>query len=115
MWILPFWTSMQDRSKFRASAADDNNNNDDGSRNVYRRLVDVSVGGGLGGGNNGSNKKKTVSYTITFPSTSVTESNKPVKTHLDEINFDLPQTSFKIGITVDPVRISSLQEVRAET
>jgi PsbP len=36
---------------------------------------------------------------------------KPLKTHLDEVNFQSPEIpGYQIGITVDPVRISSLAE-----
>lgn len=38
-------------------------------------------------------------------------SNKPLKTHLDEINFSLEGLrGYQYGITVDPVRIQSLQQ-----
>lgn len=38
-------------------------------------------------------------------------SNKPLKTHVDEINFICTATSgYQYGITVDPVRITSLAE-----
>lgn len=41
--------------------------------------------------------------------------NKPLKTHLDEINFATEALKgYKIGITVDPVRISSLRQVRSD-
>lgn len=37
--------------------------------------------------------------------------NKPLKTHLDEINFSSETIkSYQYGITVDPVRINSMQE-----
>jgi uncharacterized protein YggU (UPF0235/DUF167 family) len=54
----------------------------------------------------------TVSYSITIPS-GMKQSQKPVKTHLDEINF-VSETvkGYQYGITVDPVRINSLKEVR---
>ncbi|KAL9190616.1 hypothetical protein ACHAXT_000322 [Thalassiosira profunda] len=49
-------------------------------------------------------------YTLT-PPPSFVASNKPLKTHLDEINFAPPDVrGYTIGITVDPVRISKLQE-----
>lgn len=38
---------------------------------------------------------------------------KPVKTHLFEMNWKSPSTpKYTFGITIDPVRISSLKEVR---
>jgi hypothetical protein len=50
-------------------------------------------------------------YQITTPST-FAQSQKPVKTHLDEINFVSSQVKgYQYGITVDPVRINSLKEV----
>lgn len=52
--------------------------------------------------------KEKFSYTVTPPPTFV-PGNKPLKTHLDEINFSSPDISrYTIGITVDPVRISSI-------
>jgi len=51
-------------------------------------------------------------YTLQLPP-GTTESSKPVKTHLDEINFAVkPDSSSKwtLGITVDPVRIATLTE-----
>jgi hypothetical protein len=35
---------------------------------------------------------------------------KPLKTHLDEVNFKIPTNSMQFGITVDPVRINSLKD-----
>ena len=50
------------------------------------------------------------SYTVT-PPPSFVASNKPLKTHLDEINFAPPDIrGYTLGITVDPVRISSIQQ-----
>lgn len=49
-------------------------------------------------------------YTVT-PPPSFTASNKPLKTHLDEINFSPPDVrGYTLGITVDPVRIKTIQE-----
>ena len=51
-------------------------------------------------------------YSITPPPTFV-PSNKPLKTHLDEINFSPPPSGaggYTIGVTVDPVRINSMRE-----
>jgi len=39
------------------------------------------------------------------------QGSKPLKTHLDEINFSSETVpKYQIGITVDPVRIKSLKE-----
>ena len=55
--------------------------------------------------------KKELSYQIAIPST-MNEGSKPVKTHLDEVNFVSESVKrYQYGITVDPVRISSLKEV----
>jgi hypothetical protein len=57
--------------------------------------------------------KKELNYQIAIPST-MSEGSKPVKTHLDEVNFVSDSVKrYQYGITVDPVRISSLKEVRA--
>ncbi|KAL7522435.1 hypothetical protein ACHAWX_007126 [Stephanocyclus meneghinianus] len=49
-------------------------------------------------------------YTVT-PPPSFAPSNKPLKTHLDEINFSPPDArGYTLGITVDPVRIKSIRE-----
>ena len=48
-----------------------------------------------------------------LPPTGFKSSNKPLKTHLDEINFSLEGVrGYQYGITVDPVRIDSLKQVR---
>ena len=54
---------------------------------------------------------KQFGYSVKPPST-YQQSSKPVKTHLDEINF-ISDTikGCQFGITVDPVRINSLKEV----
>lgn len=49
------------------------------------------------------------SYTVT-PPPSFTASNKPLKTHLDEINFSGDVRGYSLGVTVDPVRIKSIRE-----
>ena len=73
---------------------------EEGSSSVYIRKQSVL------------NNKKEMSYQITIP-TSMKEGSKPVKTHLDEVNFVSDSVKrYQYGITVDPVRISSLQEVR---
>lgn len=54
--------------------------------------------------------KKELNYQIAIPST-MSEGSKPVKTHLDEVNFVSDSVKrYQYGITVDPVRISSLKE-----
>lgn len=57
-------------------------------------------------------KEDKFSYTINIPTT-MKQSQKPVKTHQDEINFASEDIKgYQYGITVDPVRINSLKEVR---
>lgn len=52
-------------------------------------------------------------YAIRFPE-AFEQTQKPLKTHLDEINFISPTVKgYQVGITVDPVRINSLREVRS--
>jgi non-homologous end joining protein Ku len=59
-------------------------------------------------------QKDKLSYTIKIPST-CKETQKPVRTHLDEVNFVSDQVKgYQYGVTVDPVRINSLREVRTE-
>jgi hypothetical protein len=54
---------------------------------------------------------KKIAYSISVP-VHFQESQKPVKTHLDEVNFVNDNVKgYQFGITVDPVRINSLQEV----
>jgi len=54
--------------------------------------------------------KKDLNYQISIPS-SMNEGSKPVKTHLDEVNFASESVKrYQYGITVDPVRIASLKE-----
>ena len=98
-------TSIDSPSSSSSSSSSSNNNNSNSNTKtqIYRRRLDVN--------------KKTVSYEIEFPA-GMEEGSKPLKTHLDEINFSLlPSSSsssgsgFKVGITVDPVKITSLQEV----
>jgi hypothetical protein len=56
------------------------------------------------------NDKFKFSYTVT-PPPSFVPGNKPLKTHLDEINFSPPDVrGYTLGVTVDPVRISSIKE-----
>ena len=56
------------------------------------------------------NDKFKFSYTVTPPPL-FEPGNKPLKTHLDEINFSIPDVrGYTLGVTVDPVRISSIKE-----
>jgi hypothetical protein len=51
-------------------------------------------------------------YAIRFPK-NFQATQKPLKTHLDEINFVSPTVKgYQVGITIDPVRINNLREVR---
>jgi hypothetical protein len=53
-----------------------------------------------------------LSYKIELPS-SMVEGSKPLKTHLDEVNFTSDTVKgYQYGVTVDPVRIASIKEVR---
>lgn len=50
-------------------------------------------------------------YEFQIPSGFPTPSQKPLKTHLDEVNFQSADVSgYQFGITVDPVRIPSLTD-----
>lgn len=53
--------------------------------------------------------EKEFGYTVKLPETLSQPSNKPLKTHLDEVNFS-GIGGVNVGITVDPVRISSLRD-----
>lgn len=53
--------------------------------------------------------KDNLHYSVKLPSSWSEPSNKPLKTHLDEVNF-ANNAGSNIGITVDPVRISSLKQ-----
>ena len=56
------------------------------------------------------NEKFKFSYTVT-PPPSFAPGNKPLRTHLDEINFSPPDVrGYTLGVTVDPVRISSIKD-----
>ena len=55
--------------------------------------------------------KENLTYQIQLP-TNFKETQKPLKTHLDEVNFVNDDIKgYQYGITVDPVRINSLKEV----
>lgn len=55
-----------------------------------------------------SRQTKDFGYSLELPDTLSQPSNKPLKTHFDEINFN--GDGLQVGITVDPVRINSLEE-----
>lgn len=48
-------------------------------------------------------------YELLYPSTFML-SNKPVKTHLSEAVLKAPMRGVQLGVTVDPVRIASLEQ-----
>jgi len=56
--------------------------------------------------------RRTKEYAYQFtPPGSFVPGNKPLKTHLDEVNFKSSNVAgYQFGLTVDPVRISSLPE-----
>jgi hypothetical protein len=57
--------------------------------------------------------KSTDAFSYTFtPPADCEIGNKPLKTHLEEVNFSSSTTKgYQFGVTVDPVRINSLREV----
>lgn len=56
------------------------------------------------------NAKNKFGYSLVLPP-SFSESNKPLQTHLDEINLSDPNIKgCQIGITVDPIRLKSLKD-----
>ena len=58
-----------------------------------------------------SQQTNNFAYSIGIPS-DLKRTQKPVKTHLDEINFlSEGVKGYQYGITVDPVRINSLKDV----
>lgn len=96
-----------------ARAYSENSNGGDGGNDaaaaaeseVYQRTVGV--------------KSNTIAYQLQLyktrgsSSSSFQETQKPVKTHLDEVNLISESIKgYQYGITVDPVRIHSLKEVR---
>lgn len=52
---------------------------------------------------------KDLSYSFSPPPSFETTA-KPLKTHLDEVEFKCETRGYKYGITVDPVRIATLEE-----
>jgi hypothetical protein len=56
-------------------------------------------------------QKKDIAYQFQPPPSGFEQTQKPVKTHLEEVNFKSSTVSgYLYGITVDPVRIDSLPE-----
>jgi hypothetical protein len=57
--------------------------------------------------------KTTKDFAYAFqPPSGFDVTNKPLKTHLEEVNFMSSDTKgYQFGVTVDPVRINSLKEV----
>jgi len=53
-------------------------------------------------------QQKDFGYAVRLPENVSQPSNKPLKTHLDEVNFS--GGGINVGITVDPVRINSLKD-----
>jgi hypothetical protein len=99
-----------------------NNNNNMQRRNVLEQIFCVGVAATTsfpslaaaadGGESVFKRETNNFAYSITTPAT-FSENSKPMKTHLDEINFVSEGVKgYQYGITVDPVRINSLKEVR---
>ena len=58
-----------------------------------------------------SMSNKNIAYQIQLPE-GFSETAKPVKTHLDEVNLVSEEIKgYQYGITVDPVRIDSIKQV----
>jgi PsbP len=121
-----------------ASWCNDNNNDDDDAaigrytgtttrRNLFIRLAWALVGSNLlqlslpgiaaaQEENDSSSslftRQETDQFAYKFqPPTLFEQSGKPVKTHLDEVIFKSTSIAgYQIGITIDPVRINSLQQ-----
>jgi hypothetical protein len=56
-------------------------------------------------------RRQTDQFAYQFqPPPGAVTAGKPLKTHLDEVNFKVPTNSLQFGITVDPVRIDSLKD-----
>jgi hypothetical protein len=54
-------------------------------------------------------KDKQFGYTLTLPM-EPSPGNKPLQTHLDEVNLSTGTKGYSYGITVDPIRLNSLRE-----
>lgn len=57
-----------------------------------------------------TNTKLKFGYEFLPPPSVIKTSNKPLQTHLDEINLPTETKGYTYGITVDPIRIKSLKE-----
>ncbi len=57
-----------------------------------------------------TNTKLNFGYEFITPPSVIKTSNKPLQTHLDEINLPTSTKGYTYGITVDPIRIKSLKE-----
>mmetsp|Transcript_28245 Transcript_28245/g.34893 ORF Transcript_28245/g.34893 Transcript_28245/m.34893 type:complete len:275 (-) Transcript_28245:94-918(-) len=57
-----------------------------------------------------TNSKLKFGYEFYPPTSVITTTNKPLQTHLDEINLPTAIKGYTYGITVDPIRITSLRE-----
>lgn len=56
-------------------------------------------------------KRETPGFSYIFtPPPNFHVSNKPLKTHLDEVNFEGDLKGYQYGITVDPVRLQTLRQ-----
>lgn len=79
---------------------DDDNTEPPTNNNVYTRFLTGKDSGGIG-------------YTLTLPPSpqTFTPTNKPLQTHLDEINLQSSSTKgYQYSITVDPIRLKSLRD-----
>ncbi len=56
------------------------------------------------------NSKLNFGYEFIPPPSVIKTSNKPLQTHLDEINLPTDRKGYTYGVTVDPIRITSLKE-----
>lgn len=54
-------------------------------------------------------KENQFGYTLNLP-LALNPGNKPLQTHLDEVNLATSMKGYTYGITVDPIRIASLKE-----
>lgn len=57
-----------------------------------------------------TNTKLNFGYEFLPPPSVIKTSNKPLQTHLDEINLPTDTKGYTYGVTVDPIRLKSLKE-----
>ena len=57
-----------------------------------------------------TNTKLNFGYEFITPPSVIKTSNKPLQTHLDEINLPTNTKGYTYGVTVDPIRIKSLKD-----